>query len=192
MKTTSARNQSPAPNRLFSRPTGALRLVFRAPVYLYHLGLGRLFGHRFLLFVHQGRKSGLLRETVLEVIRYNPTTRESVVLSGRGEKSDWYRNIEESPALEVRTGHERYVPAQRFLDSVENHEVISEYARHHPLVLRLFVKVFRFGYPLNGTQEERREFARSLRLVAFRPGDETNGCARSGGRTDTSREEVGG
>lgn len=192
MKTTSSGSQNPALKLISSRPTGILWLVFRAPVYLYHLGLGRLFGHRFLLFVHQGRKSGLLRETVLEVIRYDPTTRESIVLSGRGEKSDWYRNIEESPALEVRTGHERYVPAQRFLDPVENHEVISEYARRHPLVLRLFAKVFRFGYPLNGTQEERREFARSLRLVAFHPGDETNGCAPSGGRTDASREEVRG
>lgn len=192
MKTTSAGNQSPAPNRLFSRPTGTLRLVFRAPIYLYHLGFDRLFGHRFLMFIHQGRKSGLLRETVLEVIRYDPTTRESIVLSGRAENSDWYLNIEASPALEVRTGRGRYVPEQRFLGPAENHEVISEYARHHPLVLTLFVKAFRFGYPLNGTQEERREFARSLRLVAFRPGDETNGCAPSGGRTDTSREEVGG
>lgn len=171
MKTTSTGSRRPAPKLISSRPTGALWLVFRAPVYLYHIGLGQLFGHRFLLFVHQGRKSGLLRETVLEVIRYNPTTGESIVLSGRGEKSDWYRNIEESPALEVRTGHERYVPAQRFLDPAENHEVISEYAHRHPLVFPLFVKAFGFGYPLNGTQEERREFARSLRLVAFRPKD---------------------
>ena len=169
MKIASAGSQRSASNLISSRPTGYLWLVFRAPVYLYHLGLGRLFGHRFLLFVHQGRKSGLLRETVLEVIRYDPTTRESVVLSGRGEKSDWYRNIEESPALEVRTGGGRYVPEQRFLNPVENHEVISEYARRHPLVFRLFVKAFGFGYPLNGTQEERREFARSLRLVAFHP-----------------------
>ena len=38
------------------------------PIYLYRLDLGRLLGHRFLLLVHRGRKSGLLRETVLEVI----------------------------------------------------------------------------------------------------------------------------
>ncbi len=93
-----------------SRPAGILRLAFRMPVNLYRLGLGRMLGHRFLFLIHRGRKSDLLREMVLEVIRYDPTTRETVVLSGWGERSDWYRNIEASPALEVRTGRDRNVP----------------------------------------------------------------------------------
>lgn len=93
-----------------SRPAGALRLVFRLPIYLYRFNLGWLLGNRFLLLTHQGRKSGLPRQTILEVILYDQATRESVVLSGRGEKADWYRNIEARPALEVRTGGERYVP----------------------------------------------------------------------------------
>ena len=54
---------------LKSKPSGTLRLVFRLPIYLYRLNLGWLLGHRGLLLTHQGRKSGLLRETVLEVIR---------------------------------------------------------------------------------------------------------------------------
>jgi hypothetical protein len=37
------------------------------------------------------------------------------VLSAWGEKGDWYRNLEATPALEIRTGGERYVPEQRFL-----------------------------------------------------------------------------
>jgi hypothetical protein len=69
---------------LESKPAGALRLAFRLPIYLYRLNLGWMLGHRFLLFVHLGRKSGLLRETVLEVILYDPATRESVVLSAWG------------------------------------------------------------------------------------------------------------
>jgi hypothetical protein len=50
------------------------------PIYLYRLDLGWLLGHRFLMLVHQGRRSGLLRETVLEVILYDPDTSQSVVL----------------------------------------------------------------------------------------------------------------
>jgi deazaflavin-dependent oxidoreductase (nitroreductase family) len=109
----------------------------------------------------------LLRETVLEVIRYDPATKESVVLSGWGEKADWYRNIKATPAMEVRTGGERYVPEHRFLAPEENHTEITDYERHHPLAVRIFAQVF--GYPLGGTQRARREFASSLRLVAFRP-----------------------
>jgi deazaflavin-dependent oxidoreductase (nitroreductase family) len=152
---------------LRSKPVGALRLAFRLPIYLYCLDLGRLLGHRFLLLVHQGRRSGLLRETVLEVLLYEPATKESVALSAWGERADWYRNVRATPALEVRTGGERYVPEQRFLAPQENYAVISDYGRRYPLAFRVFAKVF--GYPLDGTEAARREFANSLRLVAFHP-----------------------
>src|SRR5215212_3722069 len=117
---------------LESKPAGALRLAFRLPIYLYHLNLGWILGHRFLLFVHLGRKSGLLRETVLEVILYDPATRESVVLSAWGERADWYRNIEAVPALEVRTGGQRYVPERRFLAPEVNPAVISDSCQRAP------------------------------------------------------------
>ena len=127
------------------------------PIYLYRLDLGWLLGHRFLMLVHQGRRSGLLRETVLEVILYDPDTRQSVVLSAWGEKADWYRNIGASPTLEVRTGGQRYVPEQRFLVPEENHALISHYGRRHPLAFRVVARAF--GYPLDGTEGARRRFA---------------------------------
>ena len=71
---------------LRSKPTGASRLAFRLPIYLYRLDLGWLLGHRFLLLVYWGRESGLLRETVLEVLFHDPATREGVVLSAWGRK----------------------------------------------------------------------------------------------------------
>jgi deazaflavin-dependent oxidoreductase (nitroreductase family) len=139
------------------------------PVYLYRIDLGWLLGRRFLLLVHRGRASGLLHETVLEVLFHDPETNESVVLSAWGEKSDWYRNLEAAPALEVRTGGKRYVPEQRFLAPEENHAIISDYGRRHPLAFRVFTRVF--GYPTRETEDARREAARSLRLAAFRPRD---------------------
>ena len=152
-----------------AKPSGALRLAFRLPIYLYRLNLGWLLGHRGLLLIHQGRKSGLLRETVLEVVRYTPATKESIVLSGWGEKADWYRNIKVTPAIEVWTAGERYVPEQRFLAPEENHAVIADYERRHPLAFRIFAKAF--GYPANDVEAVRRGFASSLVLVAFRPRD---------------------
>ena len=168
MKDASAsRTQGPNLRWLRSKPTGASRLAFRLPIYLYRLNLGWLFGHRFLLLVHQGRLSGLLRETVLEVLLHDPATRESVVLSAWGEKADWYRNVGATPAIEVQIGGQRYVPEQRFLAPEENHGVICDYRRRHALAFRVFAILF--GYPLDGTEAARREVARSLRLVAFCP-----------------------
>ena len=80
--------RGPLPRWLRSRPKGALLFAFRLPIYLYRLKLGWSLGHHFLLLVHKDRKSGLLHQTVLEVVRYDPATEESVVLSARGEKAD--------------------------------------------------------------------------------------------------------
>jgi deazaflavin-dependent oxidoreductase (nitroreductase family) len=91
-----------------SKPSGALRIAFRLPIYLYRLDLGWLLGHR-------GRKGGLPRQTVLEVVLYDPAIRESVVLSAWGEDADWYRNPQKCPAIEIRTGRESYEPLQRFV-----------------------------------------------------------------------------
>jgi deazaflavin-dependent oxidoreductase (nitroreductase family) len=110
---------------------------------------------------------------MLEVLLHDRDTDESVVLSAWGEKSDWYRNLEAAPALEVRTGGKRYVPKQRFLAPEENHAIISDYGRRHPLAFRVFARVF--GYPPHGTEDARREVASSLRLVAFRPRDAKSG-----------------
>ena len=152
-----------------AKPSGILRLAFRLPIYLYRLNLGWLLGHRGLLLIHRGRRSGLLRETVLEGVRYTPATKESVVLSAWGERADWYRNIKASPAMEVWTGGERFVPEQRFLAPEENHAITADYERRHPLAFRIFAKAF--GYPVDEVEAVRREFASSLRLVAFRPKD---------------------
>ena len=146
-----SRTRGSNPRWLRSKPTGASKLALSLPIYLYRLNLGWLLGHRFLLLVHRGRRSGLLHETVLEVLLHDPATRESVVLAAWGEKADWYRNIELTPALEVRISSERYVPEQRFVAPEENHAVLVDYARRHSLAFQIFARVF--GYPLGGTEK---------------------------------------
>ena len=80
--------QSEAHNVLASKPPrGLLRFLLRLPIWLYQLHLGFLLGHRFLLLTHTGRRSGLLRRTVVEVVSYdrryqwNPERRAFVALA---------------------------------------------------------------------------------------------------------------
>ena len=153
--------------------------MFRLPIYLYRLNLGWLLGHRFLLLTHQGRKSGLPQQAVLEVILYDPATRESVVLPGREKQADWYLNIQARPALDVYTGRKRYVPEQRFLAPEENHAAITEYAQLHPLAFRFLIKAFGFGYPLNGTGSA--DIGR--RRIPVHTGKSTSGGVRPGLRS---------
>jgi deazaflavin-dependent oxidoreductase (nitroreductase family) len=163
-----------------SRPTGALRLAFRLPIYLYRLGLGQLLGHRFMLLTHRGRRSGRVYQTALEVVRYDPSLRETVVASGWGERSDWYRNLKAHPALEIRSRRERYAPEQQFLTPEEVYQEIVDYERRHPWAVRIVPSVL--GFRLDGSDAARRSFANSVRMVAFRPRQGPSSRGRSNHR----------
>lgn len=149
-----------------SKPSGILRLAFKLPTLLYRFNLGGLLGHRFLLLTHRGRNSGELSHTPLEVIRHDTSTGESIVTSAWGEKSDWYRNLKKSPAVEIHTSRRRFVPSQRFLSQEETYAEMAEYEKHHPIAAKLLSRWL--CYPLDGTESSRRRFADSIRMVGFR------------------------
>ena len=88
-------------------PQGVVRWVARLPLRLYALGLGGLLDHWFLQLTHTGRKSGLPRRTVLIVIRYDPPTHTCIVASLWGPQSNWLRNIQARPAVQVAVGGQR-------------------------------------------------------------------------------------
>ena len=149
------------------RPNRLILAGLKAPKLLYNLGLGMLFGHRFLLLTHQGRKSGLVYQTPLEVVRFDPITRTSIVISAWGESSDWYRNIRDKGALQIQTGRDRYVPEQRLLSADESERELELYRQKHGPSAK--VLSFIFGVDLTGDSAQRRAFAEAARMVAFSP-----------------------
>lgn len=149
------------------RPNSVLKIVLRLPVYLHRHRLGWLFGDRLLLLAPCGRKSGRVHKTVLEVIRYEPNNQESIVVSAWGERANWHRNLRSSPAREILSGRERYLPAQRFLTPEGAYAEIGAYERRHSWLACVISRWL--GYPLDGTQVARRAFASSVHVVAFSP-----------------------
>ena len=77
-----------------SRVRPGLRVLFHASIYLYRWRCGWLLGRRFLMLIHIGRRSGMRRETVLEILAYRREGPEAIVMSAFGRKADWLRNIE--------------------------------------------------------------------------------------------------
>ena len=149
------------------KPTGLRVLLYKFPVYLYKMGLGFLFGGRFLLLTHRGRKTGKIYHTLLEVIRYDPETDESIVVAAYGEKANWYQNIRKTPALEVRTRGKRYVPEQRFLSPEEVYREFSTYEKKYPRLTRMLIRIL--GAKYDGSEEGRRRLTRFMKMVGFRP-----------------------
>jgi deazaflavin-dependent oxidoreductase (nitroreductase family) len=125
-----------------SRTSGVLgrllknRRLVRAPIWLYRLRLGFLFGRRMLMLEHIGRKSGARRFAVLEVVDH-PETDEYVIVSGFGEQSQWYRNVVANPRVRVSVGLRRSVPATATPMTPEAAEdTLDRYAEHHPRAWR--------------------------------------------------------
>ena len=118
-------------------PQGFGRALSRFPLWLYRLGLGFLLGGRFLMLTHTGRKSGLPRQTVLEVVRHDTLTDSYVVASGWGEKSNWFRNILKNPRVSIAVGLRRLQAVAVRLSSEGAQHEFSDYARRHPRAFRM-------------------------------------------------------
>jgi deazaflavin-dependent oxidoreductase (nitroreductase family) len=146
---------------------GLLWLWFKFPRLLYRMHLGWFLGHHRLLLTHQGRKTGLLRQTALDNLRFDPVTKECLVVSIYGEQSDWYQNIQAHPAVEIQTGRDRFVPVQRVLTLEEAKDVMTAFWRRHPRWVRLGLRLL--GYHYDDTEANQQAILSSLRVVSFRP-----------------------
>ena len=149
------------------KPRGLLKWGYKLPIALYRARLGWLLGHRFLLLTHRGRRTDKIRQTVLEVVHYDPATQESAVVSAYGKQADWYRNILARPAVEVRTGRSRYTPQHRLLGTDECFAALQAYQRRHRSAFRAIMRLL--GYRYDGTEAGLRELSEQVLMVAFRP-----------------------
>jgi deazaflavin-dependent oxidoreductase (nitroreductase family) len=78
------------------------RWLARAPIGLFQHRLGWLFGGKFLMLEHTGRRSGQPRHVVLEVVDREPGS--MFLVSGYGRTSEWLRNILVNPKVRVWVG----------------------------------------------------------------------------------------
>nr|WP_246331088.1 nitroreductase family deazaflavin-dependent oxidoreductase [Saccharopolyspora hordei] len=150
------------------KPRGLLRLLLRAPIHLYRLGLGRLAGYRFVYLAHRGRRTGARREVVVEVVRYDPAVPEVVVVAAWGKNPDWYRNVRAAPAIELRVADQRWPePEHRFLDGSEVQRLLAEYQQRHPRAWRRLAPLL--GFPADPSDPRWPDVAARTRAIAFRP-----------------------
>ena len=135
---------SPATGAMAAWAAGLLRVrwLARAPIGLYRARLGFLLGSRLLMLEHLGRKSGIRRYVVLEVVgRPRPGT--YVVASGFGTRAQWFRNVRANPHVRVYAAGRRPAPATaRLLTSDETAAALAAYAARRPRAWAALKPVF--------------------------------------------------
>lgn len=149
------------------RPGLLLRWFFRAPVLLYRIGLGGLLPLQLLLTT-VGRKSGQPRRTVVDILGHDVTTDTYYVVSAYGETSNWYRNLQANPAVQVQVGWRKFLARATILPKEEAEKILLDYWRRHRLLAR---ELFRLVGLRADTEEKARAAARQMRVVAIQPED---------------------
>jgi deazaflavin-dependent oxidoreductase (nitroreductase family) len=126
-----------------------------------------VLGHRFVLLTHTGRKSGLPRQTVLEVVRYDKASGACIIASGWGLKSDWFKNISAHPQVTMQVSNRRSKAMAERLSPETGEQELLDYAHRHPLA---FGELVRFmGYRLNGSEDDIRAAGRILPMLILKP-----------------------
>jgi deazaflavin-dependent oxidoreductase (nitroreductase family) len=147
-----------------------IRALLHAPTHLYSWGLGPLFGNRFVLLTHVGRKSGVRHQTVLEVLEYRPDGPEVVVMSGFG-RSEWLKNIEANGRAEIFVGWKRFTAGHRCLGEQEAVTVLAAYERRNrilgPIIRSVLSRLL--GWKYRSSEDDRRRLIAQLFLIAFKP-----------------------
>lgn len=150
------------------RPSPLLRAFLRAPIWLYRWHLGWLLGERFLMLTHTGRKSGLPRHTVIEVVTSDKSTGAYFVTAAWGEKADWYLNIRKNPNVLVQVRNRKFDAHAEQLSVPDAEARLWEYAQRHPATLEELTIVM-LGERLSPTRETCHRLAEHAPVIGLIP-----------------------
>ena len=112
-------------------PSGLLRLALRMPLTLFRLGLGDLLNSlRLLILTTRGRKSGQARHVAVEYRRHGS---KIYIISGWGERPDWYQNLLTDPLVTIQLGrHALSALADKVTDPAEALRAVNQFRRDAP------------------------------------------------------------
>ena len=151
--------------------TGAgwfMRVVFRAPVWLYRFHLGWILRYRFLMINHIGAKTGLRRRTVVEVIKCDRSQDHYWAVSGYGAYAQWYKNLIKTPAVSIQVGSRVLRVIAHEVGAKERADVLLDYLGRNPIAGKPLMRML--GYAVDGSDEDYCEVARvALRMFVFKP-----------------------
>lgn len=147
-------------------PTGLQKWLFRLPIYFYRFGLGWLVPKRFLLLKHIGRTSGQVRYAVVEVADYDAENKRYYIVSGYGEKSQWYKNLLKTPTIQIQVRSKTMNVVAEPLTAVASGEKMVQYAQTYPRTARQLMAML--GYETDQSAASYRQIGENkVRFVAL-------------------------
>jgi len=147
-------------------PKTFLQILFRIPVYFYRIGLGWLFGDRFVLINHVGRITGSPHLVVVEVVEREKGTNNVIVVAGYGEQTQWYKNLRNHPKTIIQIRNRKNLVTSELITPEDGEDIIARYAERYRILTRELFSMM--GYEWDGTEKSARQISREgLRFVRF-------------------------
>jgi len=129
------------------------------------MGLGRLYGRFVLLLITTGRRSGLPRVTPLQ---YEEIDGKFYVASARGDRADWFRNIQANPKVQVKVSSRRL---QAYAETVTEPARIADFLeirlKRHPRMIATLMRSA--GLPSRPDREQLEAYAANRAMAILRP-----------------------
>lgn len=113
-----------------NHPGPLFKRLFKIPLIFYAIGLP-LFNDFILLLTTTGRKSGKLRRTALEY-RREKDTGYAIITAGWGGNTDWRRNLQADPHVQVQIGRKKFPALAEPLADAQVAEWLAEALRLNP------------------------------------------------------------
>ena len=155
------------------------RYLNRLMVFMWRLGLGQFMGRRemsgqIMVVTHVGRKSGMIRRTP---VNYALVDGDVICTAGFGAASDWYRNIQARPLVEI------WLPEGWWAGVAEDISASPERLKllRHVLVASGFASYAAGIDPLKISDADLARVSEKYRLVRIR---RTTPCTGPGGPGD--------
>ena len=105
---------------------------------------------------------------MIEVVQHDKNTDTYYVVSGWGEKSDWYQNILKVPQVTVHVGGCKFQATAEFIPLEKAIEIMNTYAREHPVAFRELSGLF-LGERMKPNGDASQRIAAKMPMVAFHP-----------------------
>ena len=153
------------PDKFWTRIKNVQRIHQR----LYDSGKGWMIGWLILLLRHIGRRSGKRYATP---VQYEKIGDAYYIGAARGQQSDWFRNIQVNPKVEVSVGRKTF---HALAEPVTDPERVADFLAHrlkrHPLMIGLMMKLHHL--PMRPSREQLLELGKPTALVILHPPEET-------------------
>ena len=147
------------------RVRGFWKWIFKQPILLYKLGLGPFIGNQVLLLTTIGHKSGKERRTPLGYT-YEPKVDNYYLTAGWDGNTDWYRNLQANPQVNVWVGKRHFDCLSRFVSEEEAVKLIQKFIGLNPFASQLLPQIS--GKPFDPSEEGLKRAIPHFPMVALK------------------------